>query len=122
MIVNIYKENCSLNINNLPQLQLNGLEMCVRSLYAEFNKEISNTHITLNSIMVERSEYNPRQEIMSFNNNSFFPRKLDFTPSVRTWYPVKTLYLNEASIDIKIDGSEIDMIKKLHLQLEFREI
>ena len=122
MIVNIYWENCSLEISNLPRLKLEGYKMCVRSLYAEFYKEISNTYITLKSIIVERSEFNPKQEIMSFNNNSFFPRKLDCKPDSRVWYPLKIAHLEEATIKFNIDGSDVDMIKKLHLQLEFRQI
>ena len=122
MIVNIYRENCSLKISNLPYLRLHGYEVCVRSIYAEFYDDVPNGYVTLSSSLVDSSSLNPEQEILSFYNDSYYGKLMYYKQINFAWYPLKTPYIDENTIDFKIAGSNVKTIKKLHLQIEFSEL
>ena len=122
MIANILKENCKLTFSNLPQLDLCGYEVCVRSVYAEFKDDVSNQYITISSTMVDKGPLNPKQEIISFNNSSYFNNKIDYKPTLLTWYPIQVSMIEDCKIEFSIGDKKLQQMKKLHLQLEFREI
>ena len=96
--------------------------MCVRSVYAEFDDDVSNTFITLSTNIVDGGTWNPDHDILAFNNNSFFANKIDYKPTNLTWYRVRTTHMDDRSIDFTIPIPKIKIMKKLYLQIEFRQI
>ena len=122
MIVNICRENCPLEVTGLPFLRLQGYEVCVRSIYAEFDEDLPNGYVTLVSHLVDRNNLNPNREIFSFFNDSYIPNIIQYTPINLVWYPLHSAYIDANTIEFEIPNSKVKTIKKLHLQLEFAEL
>ena len=142
MIVTISRENCKLKVSSLPfhevarKVGTNNYDVCVRSFYAEFDEIVYNKYVTICSSLVEKSDINPNQEILSFNNNCPFQNKIDYKPNLLvaspTWHPLRFLtnptqgsfsviiMQQVDSVSIAIENNKTKLIKKLHLQLEFR--
>ena len=129
MILNIRRENLGINprsnkleITDLPYLVLERYEICVRSIYAEFDQDIPNTFVTLSTSLVDCNTLNYEREILAFNNNSFFARKIDYTPTHLAWYSLHSpINIEDGTIVFTFDNTEVKNIKKLHLQIELRE-
>ena len=122
MIVNVYREDAPFQISNLPFLRLHDYAICVRSIYAEFYDDVPSGYVTLSSSLVAGNNLNPKQEILSFFSDSFFPKIIHYTPANLTWYPLQSGYIDENTIDFIIENSTVKKFKKLHLQLEFDEL
>ena len=121
MILHIARKNCTDEISDLPFLEFYGCEVCVRSLYAELESSVTDKYITLTTNMVPRTIMNQKQECLSFYNSNFFETKIYYKPTRPIWYPVELYRLDDCTIKLLIEDTEINLIKNFHLQLEFRE-
>ena len=135
-IINIYRENCELKVTNFDKLpsyipktretlmRVDRLKLpttktrvCVRCIYAEFDESVYNKHVTLSTTLVSKNGWNPKREVLSFNNNCIFENKIDYKPNPLVWYNL-TQSKNADTIDIDIENSDVKLVKKLHIQLE----
>ena len=61
MIVNIWRYNSNLKIDNLPDFHIGGWkQICVRSVYAEFDKDVSDSYITISCTGLKKEDHNPK--------------------------------------------------------------
>ena len=61
MLVNIWRQRSSLKIDNLPEIRYPGwLEICIRSIYAEFDGDVSDSYVTLSFSGFKKTSINPK--------------------------------------------------------------
>ena len=133
MIVNIHQKNSNLVFGNVPDLFFQNHEVCVMNIFAKLNQPLENGLVTLTSTMVDKSSTNPKQELVSFYNSSFFDityDRISYQPTHLVWYKLQCQYVGDSVFELQLEkphktgvfGREKYSLDEIYIQLQFREI
>ena len=125
MIINVYREQCDTSFGNLPDLQFPNHEIAVIYMYAELNTKVEDVFVTLSCTLVDRDMTNPRQEIASFFNTSYYgeTNALEYKPTQLVWYKMQSPWLSDCYFDLKLERSnQITKLAKINIKLQIREV
>ena len=125
MIINVYRENCSNEFGNLPDLHFPNHEIAVVYMYAELEEKIEDVYVTLSCTLVDRDMTNPRQEIASFYNTSYYgeTNALEYKPTQKIWYKMHSNWLSDCYFNLELQRkSKITKLAKVNIKLQIREL
>ena len=133
MIVNIHQKNSDLVFGDVPDLYFSNHEVCVSYIFAKLNQPLENGLITLSSTMVDKSSTNPKQELVSFYNSSFFDIAYDriaFQPTQLVWYKLQCQHIGDSVFQLQLEkpqqtgifGKQKYLLEEVYIQLRFREV
>lgn len=126
MIVNIHLTDVDTVFRNIPDEYLPNHEVCLMYLYAKLQTPISHGLVTLASSLVDKSSINPKQQLASFYNYSFYDLSSDriiYQPTQFTWYKLQCEHIGDAVFKLLTEKPlENQKIEKIHIQLAFRKI
>ena len=133
MIVNIHLNNVDTIFRSLPDDFLPNHEVCLKYLYVKLRKPIDHGLVTLATSLIDKSSINPKQELVSFYNSSFYDLASDrlvCQPTQLTWYKLQCEHIGDAVFELLTEKQqeieEIETtgktIEKIYIQLAFRKI
>ena len=124
MIVDLHLSNTDFTFGNLPEWYLGeyiDYEVCVSSIYVKLSKPVQNQFITLSSTLVDRSSFNPKQEILSFYTDK--DEIIFHQPTHLSWYKIQCYRISDSVFKLQLEKPhENTKIEKLYLQLRIRKV
>ena len=130
MIVNMHLNNIDTTFRDVTDDFLPNHEVCLMYMHVKLRKPISHGLVTLASSLVDRSSTNPKQELASFYNYSFYDLSSDrivYQPTHLKWYKLQCQHIGDAVFELLTEKpleteNNQTKIEKIYVQLAFRKI
>ena len=126
MIVNIHLSEVDTRFNALPDEYLPNHEICLMYMYVKLKQPIDHGLVTLTSSLVDKSTTNPKQELASFYNFSFYDLvsdRLVYQPTHLKWYKLQCHSIGDSVFELHTEKQQQnEKIEKIYIQLGFRKI